>query len=131
MISRKAYLWGGVVLALGLVLGWNLAGPMAVFGQNPVVPDTVKNLQPSLSPTLISDAKLKVFAQALALIEEQYAEPKTTKDLVYGAIQGAVSTASPRSCRTMASARPNATAATIRAPSTAASPSSVGQANRA
>ena len=74
MISRKAYLWGGVVLALGLVLGWNLAGPMAVFGQNPVVPDTVKNLQPSLSPTLISDAKLKVFAQALALIEDQYAD---------------------------------------------------------
>ena len=97
MISRKAYLWGGVVLALGLVLGWNLAGPMAVFGQNPVVPDTVKNLQPSLSPTLISDAKLKVFAQALALIEEQYAEPKTTKDLVYGAIQGAVSTLDPHS----------------------------------
>ncbi len=35
---------------------------------------------------------LKVFAQALALVEDQYAEPKTTKDLVYGAIQGAVGT---------------------------------------
>ena len=35
---------------------------------------------------------LEVFAQALALVEDQYAEPKTTKDLIYGAIQGAVGT---------------------------------------
>jgi carboxyl-terminal processing protease len=35
---------------------------------------------------------LEVFAQALALIQEQYVEPKPTKDLVYGAIQGAVGT---------------------------------------
>jgi carboxyl-terminal processing protease len=54
-------------------------------------------LQASLAPTPISDANLKVFAQALALIEQQYAEPKTTKDLVYGAIQGAVGTLDPHS----------------------------------
>jgi carboxyl-terminal processing protease len=35
---------------------------------------------------------LEIFAQALALVEDQYAEPKTTKDLIYGAIQGAVGT---------------------------------------
>lgn len=44
-----------------------------------------------------ASAKLKVFAQALALIEDNYAEPKTTKDLVYGAIQGAVGTLDPHS----------------------------------
>ncbi|MBM4273889.1 MAG: S41 family peptidase [Deltaproteobacteria bacterium] len=48
-----------------------------------------------LTPT--TDAKLRVFAQALALVEEQYAEPKPVKDLVYGAIQGVVSTLDPHS----------------------------------
>jgi carboxyl-terminal processing protease len=92
MISRKSWLWGGVALVLGLSLGWNFAGPAKVFGENPG-----KSLQASLSPVPISDAKLKVFAQALALIEQQYPEPKTTKDLVYGAIQGAVGTLDPHS----------------------------------
>jgi carboxyl-terminal processing protease len=82
---------------LGLAFGWSLTGPVTVFGQNPDLPGAVKSLQPSLSPSPISDAKLKVFAQALALIEEQYAEPKTTKDLVYGAIQGAMGTLDPHS----------------------------------
>jgi carboxyl-terminal processing protease len=70
---------------------------MAVFGENPNLPGSAKGLQPSLSPSPISDAKLKVFAQALAITEQQYAEPKTTKDLVYGAIQGAVGTLDPHS----------------------------------
>jgi len=97
MISRKLWLWGGVALALGLACGWGLAGPVAVFGQNSNLPGAVKSPEPSLSPAPFSNAKLKVFAQALALIEEQYAEPKTTKDLVYGAIQGAVGTLDPHS----------------------------------
>ena len=97
MKLRKMYLWGGAVLILGLAFGWSLAGPVTVFGQNPDLPGSVRSLQPSLAPSPISDAKLKVFAQALALIEEQYAEPKTTKDLVYGAIQGAMGTLDPHS----------------------------------
>ncbi|MCK9377231.1 MAG: S41 family peptidase [Syntrophobacterales bacterium] len=97
MKLRKIYLWGGAALMLGLAFGWSLTGPVTVFGQNPDLPGAVKSLQPSLSPSPISDAKLKVFAQALALIEEQYAEPKTTKDLVYGAIQGAMGTLDPHS----------------------------------
>ncbi len=97
MKLRKIYLWGGAALMLGLAFGWSLAGPVAVFGQNPDLPGAIKSLQPSLSPSPISDAKLKVFSQALALIEEQYAEPKTTKDLVYGAIQGAMGTLDPHS----------------------------------
>jgi len=48
----------------------------------------------SLSPQVSSssDAKMRVLAQALALVEEQYVEKKPLKDLVYGSIQGAVST---------------------------------------
>ncbi len=56
-------------MVLGLGLGWSLAGPVAVFGQNSTLPGASKSLQPSLSPAPVSDAKLKVFAQALALIE--------------------------------------------------------------
>jgi len=43
------------------------------------------------------DAKLQVFAQVLDLVEQNYVEPKTGKDLIYGAIQGAVSTLDPHS----------------------------------
>jgi carboxyl-terminal processing protease len=48
------------------------------------------SLPETISPA--ADAKLKVLAQALALVAEQYVESKTPKDLIYGAIQGAVST---------------------------------------
>ncbi|MCJ7818712.1 MAG: hypothetical protein MUP25_02690, partial [Syntrophales bacterium] len=97
MMLRKSWFWGSAALILGLGLGWSLAGPVTVFGQNPTLPGVSKSLPPSLSPSPISDAKLKVFAQALALIEEQYPEPKTTKDLVYGAIQGTLGTLDPHS----------------------------------
>jgi carboxyl-terminal processing protease len=97
MIVRKSWFWGSAALVVGLALGWSLGGPVTVFGQNPTLPAVGRSLQPSLSPVPISDAKLKVFAQALALIEEQYPEPKTTKDLVYGAIQGTLGTLDPHS----------------------------------
>ena len=97
MMVRKSRLWGGAALVLGLALGWSFAGPGAVFGQNPVFPGVARSLQPTLSPSPVSDTKLKVFSQALDLIEEQYAEPKTTKDLVYGAIQGTLGTLDPHS----------------------------------
>ena len=97
MIVRKSWFWGSAALVVGLALGWSLGGPVRVFGQNPTLPAVGRSLQPSLSPVPISDAKLKVFAQALALIEEQYPEPKTTKDLVYGAIQGTLGTLDPHS----------------------------------
>lgn len=82
---------------LGLALGWNFAGPGVVFGESPDLTGATKALQPSLAPVPVSDAKLKVLAQALALVEQQYPEPKTTKDLVYGAIQGAMGTLDPHS----------------------------------
>ena len=84
---------------------WSSAWPSAGVSPDPVRSlarircsrGSPESLQPSLSPSPVSDAKLKVFAQALALIEEQYAEPKTTKDLVYGAIQGTLGTLDPHS----------------------------------
>ena len=48
-------------------------------------------------PATLTDEQLKVFAQALDIVEQQYAEPKTSKDLVYGAIQGAVGSLDPHS----------------------------------
>lgn len=47
------------------------------------------SLSPLSSPP--QDAKIRVLAQALALVEDQYVEKKPLKDLVYGSIQGAVS----------------------------------------
>lgn len=44
-----------------------------------------------------TDAQLKVFAQALEIIEQHYVEKKTGKELVYGAIQGAVGSLDPHS----------------------------------
>jgi carboxyl-terminal processing protease len=52
---------------------------------------------PSKSAAPISDEQLKVFANALDIVSQQYAEPKTSKDLVYGAIQGAVGSLDPHS----------------------------------
>ncbi|MDI6853345.1 MAG: S41 family peptidase [Deltaproteobacteria bacterium] len=43
------------------------------------------------------DESLKVFAQVIDLIEQNYVEPKTGKDIIYGAIEGAVSTLDPHS----------------------------------
>ena len=45
----------------------------------------------------VTDDQLKVFAQALDIVEKQYVDKKTTKDLVYGAIQGAVGSLDPHS----------------------------------
>jgi carboxyl-terminal processing protease len=67
-----------MLLSLGLVLG--------VLAQ-----------KPGEAPAVPGDSRLKVFAQAMGVVEENYAEPKTPKDLVYGAIQGAVGTLDPHS----------------------------------
>jgi carboxyl-terminal processing protease len=91
MMVRKSWIWGGSALVVGLAIGWSLGGPAAVFGQNPV-PGVASSLQPSLSPFPVDDKLTKIFTSALNRIEENYAEPKTTKDLVYGAIQGALGT---------------------------------------
>ena len=101
-MSRKLWLLGSAALLVGLILWAGLAitapvetNPLELRDQE-VVEASPRSALPS-SPTPISDNRLKVFAQALALVETQYAEPKTTKELVYGAIQGAVGTLDPHS----------------------------------
>jgi carboxyl-terminal processing protease len=84
-----------MALLMGLVIGGTLALHAASQPKD-ASPGSINlgSVSP-LSPE--GSSKLKVFAQALALIEDHYAEPKTTKDLVYGAIQGAVGTLDPHS----------------------------------
>ena len=79
-----------VLLSLVLCGGLYLALPAPSAADFRVPSLLMAALPEALSPT--ADAKLRVLAQALALVEEQYVEPKGPKDLVYGAIQGAVST---------------------------------------
>jgi len=90
-MTTRIKIWGaaGLLLLLGLCWGLSLAGSApadADFRDNPL---RLAAMPEYLSPE--ADAKLRVLSQALALVEEQYVEPKTPKDLIYGAIQGAVS----------------------------------------
>jgi carboxyl-terminal processing protease len=84
----------GAALTLSLILvlfwGLSLTDSTPVNARSRYAPLQMASLPEVISPA--TDAKLKVLAQALALVEEQYVEPKTPKDLIYGAIQGAVST---------------------------------------
>ncbi len=70
-------------LVLSAALALHATEPAGPAAQGPPPGDT---LSPDHPPSL------EIFAQALALVEDQYAEPKTSKDLIYGAIQGAVGT---------------------------------------
>ncbi len=89
-----------MALLLGVTLCWQptlVAQPPQNPRTSPGAPWSESGSALLAASTPVSDAKLKVFAQALALIEEHYPEPKTTKDLVYGAVQGAVGTLDPHS----------------------------------
>jgi carboxyl-terminal processing protease len=54
-------------------------------------------LEPAEARSPQDDANLKVFAQVIDLIEQNYVDAKTGKDIIYGAIEGAVSTLDPHS----------------------------------
>lgn len=86
------------MLALVGLFFWGLFTVPALLNATaaPIPQDTKSNLftKPALS---ITDDQLKVFAQALDVVGQQYVDAKTTKDLVYGAIQGAVGALDPHS----------------------------------
>ncbi len=89
-------------LALFLALLGVLGGAALVVGEplQPAAPQgniqlRVTGLAPSPPP--LSDAQLQNFAQVLDLIEQHYVEQKPGKEIIYGAIQGAVSTLDPHS----------------------------------
>jgi len=97
-MPRKIWILSGLVT--GMLVGQLICSQLTTVAAPPLSPEGgVPDLSsgPGLLMPPVSDAKLKVFAQALALVEENYPEPKTTKDLVYGALQGAVSTLDPHS----------------------------------
>jgi carboxyl-terminal processing protease len=85
------------VLALVGLFFWGLASAPALITATaaPAPQDTQSGL--SKTSLSIADDQLKVFAQALDVVGQHYVEPKTTKDLVYGAIQGAVGSLDPHS----------------------------------
>lgn len=82
--------FAGLFLILALCGGLFLWQPVPTAADFRGAPVQMTALSQPVAP--VADAKLRVLAQALALVEEQYVEPKTPKDLIYGAIQGAVST---------------------------------------
>lgn len=90
----------GLFLAALLVLLWLSLGtllgifPPITATDEPADQAAREAAQPGAGAT---DLQLKVFAQALDLVSQHYVEKKTAKELVYGAIQGAVSTLDPHS----------------------------------
>ena len=56
-----------------------------------------RSVEPASAPPAAYNAKLQVFAQVIDLVEQNYVEAKTGKEIIYGAIQGAVSTLDPHS----------------------------------
>ena len=86
------------VLALVALFFWGLfTVPGLITAAAAPTPREAKSNLLTKPPLSITDDQLKVFAQALDVVGQQYVEPKTTKDLVYGAIQGAVSSLDPHS----------------------------------
>jgi carboxyl-terminal processing protease len=82
----------------GLLMGLLLLGALALNAPGQILPSGPRlPISDSLSPVEPGDAQFKVLAEALALIEGQYVESKPTKDLVYGAIKGAMGTLDPHS----------------------------------
>jgi len=87
-----------LTLALALVglFSWGLfTVPALIDASAAPTPETQSSLKKA--SVSVTDDQLKVFAQALDIVSQQYVEPKTTKNLVYGAIQGAVGSLDPHS----------------------------------
>jgi carboxyl-terminal processing protease len=97
MFRKKTWFLGCLALLLAVCLSAGLGYTATPTKNTDFIGSDVEGGRLWTAPAPPSDTKLKVFAQALATVEEHYAEPKTVKDLVYGAIQGAVSTLDPHS----------------------------------
>jgi len=90
-------------LALLLALVGLVGGAALVMGEpfQPLTPSRetlrLRVGAPSPSPPPLSEAHMQNFSQVLNLIEQHYVEPKPSKEIIYGAIQGAVSALDPHS----------------------------------
>lgn len=100
MLDRiRFWFWAPLFLALLLLSGLALVmtGFRADSAPPPAPGQAVSKVSPVPPPAPANDANLQTFAQALDLVGQNYVEVKPTKDLVYGAIQGVVSTLDPHS----------------------------------
>lgn len=91
--------WLGVAIFLGSLIIWGLcATPSLTTATASAAKARLSDISLFSRPSVtLTDSQLKTFAHALSIVEEYYAEPKTSKDLVYGAIQGAVGSLDPHS----------------------------------
>jgi carboxyl-terminal processing protease len=90
-------LWLAVVITLGGLVFWGLS--IAPTLSNATAAPRLRSDSSIFSkpPATLTDEELKIFAHALAVVQQEYAESKTSQDLVYGAIQGAVGSLDPHS----------------------------------
>jgi carboxyl-terminal processing protease len=96
--GRHRGLWVATLIALAGLFFWGLCtAPSLTTATAASKPRGAESNYSSKSSATLTDDQLKVFSQALDLVERNYAEPKTSKDLVYGAIQGAVGSLDPHS----------------------------------
>jgi len=90
-------LWLAVVILLAGLFFWGLSTapslPTATAASK-LRPDSSIFIRPAAT---LTDEQLKIFAHALDVVQQQYAESKTNQDLVYGAVQGAVGSLDPHS----------------------------------
>lgn len=90
--------WLPAVITLVALVCWGLATTPSFTATNPVAKTWgTEGSGFSKASATLTDDQLKIFAHALDIVAQQYAEPKTNKDLVYGAIQGAVGSLDPHS----------------------------------
>lgn len=90
-------LWLSVALLLAGLCLWGLASAPSWSTATAASSHELAGSRYQQPAVPVTDDQLRVFAQALNVVEQQYVEPKTTKDLVYGAIQGAVGSLDPHS----------------------------------
>jgi carboxyl-terminal processing protease len=95
VVMKKRY------FALALAAALLVALPIIYYTVFPAYAERVQLrgqlVRPTPGPPPDYDGKLQVFAQVIDLIEQNYVDPKTGKEIIYGAIQGAVSTLDPHS----------------------------------
>ncbi len=89
-----------MLILLFALLG--LAAGAALVAGEPLQPPARETLRlrlggPASAPPPLADVHLQNFSQVLNLIEQHYVEPKSAKEIIHGAIQGAVSTLDPHS----------------------------------
>jgi carboxyl-terminal processing protease len=97
MCRGRRGLWLAVVVIVVSLFFWGLGIVPSLTTATAASRVRSDNSLFSKPPATLTDEQLKIFAHALDVVQQQYAEPKTNQDLVYGAIQGSVGSLDPHS----------------------------------